>query len=217
MILIYTYIYCSWSYLISNTPFRKVPLWSWTASASLRWVWGGLLWNTFLQMKPFKRWESRALADHKIINLLVSLESKIGTFISFCRWTTNIYRNTWNHEDFQEENLVLSKLELRKRKAWLFAFLCVLWACAFSLHLSHTPTIYLCQVVAALRNVGFDDQKLKSEFAPQEFENFSSIISYRSQEKYVKRAQNLLGILKPFISEGVSILHVDSKKTPFFF
>ena len=64
--------------------------------------------------------------------------------------------------------------------------------------------------------MGFDDQKLKSEFAPQEFENFSSITSYRSQEKYVKRAQNLLGILKPFISEGVSILHVDSKKTPFF-
>ena len=84
------------------------------------------------------------------------------------------------------------------------------FTCAFSLHLSHTPTIYLCQVVAALRNVGFDDQKLKSEFAPQEFENFSSITSYRSQKKYVKRAQNLLGILKPFISKGVSILHVDS-------
>ena len=39
---------------------------------------------------------------------------------------TNIYRNTWNHEDFQEENLALSKLELRKRKAWLFTFLWVL-------------------------------------------------------------------------------------------
>ena len=90
------------------------------------------------------------------------------------------------------------------------------FTCAFSLHLSHTPTICLCQVVAALRNVGFDDQKLKSEFAPQEFENFSSITSYRSQKKYVKRAQNLLGILKPFISEGVSILHVDSNKTPLF-